>query len=124
MDAWHVEFKKMHKKYYIDYIAFDQFGIAKAVVEIKCRDNAKRQYNTLILSLAKWNMGARYYDTNGLSFLVVARWTDGVFVHQYSPKNGYHITMGGRTDRGDAQDIEPVIHIPISNFTRADKVDF
>jgi hypothetical protein len=31
--------------------------------------------------------------------------------------------MGGRADRGDAQDIEPVVHIHISQFSTLEKHD-
>jgi hypothetical protein len=114
---------KMHMKYYIDFMGFtgqdsppSPTSRAVSVTEIKCRDNSRTQYPTLIMSLAKWNMGTRYHEINGLDFNVAVKWTEGIFRYNYRPDNGYHIAMGGRKDRGDVQDIEPVIHIPVNDF--------
>ena len=114
-DQWKVAFHKMPRSYNIDWLLVDADGMAKAFVELKCRSNPSTQYPTLMLSLHKWMHGKELArEINGV-FLVVVRWTDGLF---YCIPQECEVTfgVGGRTDRGDDQDVEPVVHIPVSCF--------
>lgn len=88
-------------------------GEAKAVVEIKCRNNSRLAYDTYMISQHKYE-GLLSWEGFGLKPILLVSWTDSVgFI---SLPCAHTKSIGGRRDRGDAQDIETVVHIGISNF--------
>ena len=107
--------RKLSMKCFIDFIAFRNKK-AVAVVEVKKRNNNHDTYPTLILSLAKYNRGAEFYRVNGLKFIFAVQFTDGCFFYEYRDDDRFEVELGGRTDRKDTEDIEPVIHIPINRM--------
>ena len=113
--AWKVSLNKMPRAYNIDWMLTNSEGKAKAFVELKSRSNPSTQYPTLLLSLHKWMHGKAMAKEIDGPFLVVVKWTDGLYYHR---QGDCAVTygVGGRTDRGDVQDIEPVVHIPVASF--------
>lgn len=110
--------KKNPKAYPIDWCAYKSSKLT-AWIEIKCRSNAKDKYPTLLLSYHKIVDGINLSATSGASFMLFVRFTDGVFYWR-CPKDvtSYRVDNGGRTDRNDSQDMEPVIHIPMEEFIK------
>jgi hypothetical protein len=86
--------------------------------ELKTRKNASTQYPTLMLSLNKWKHGTELAKTVNVPFIVIAKWTDGIFFLNAS-KTEVEIGIGGRQDRGDNQDIEPVVFMKVTDFKKA-----
>jgi hypothetical protein len=120
--VWKISLVKMHLKHYIDFMAFRD-GKAVAVVEARRRFNLANKYPTFFISLAKWNKGIEYFKTNNLEFCLVICWDDGMQYYKYKDGDDFEIEMGGsqpwnKSWRGDAQDYEPVIHIPMGRFVR------
>ena len=109
--------RKLSMKYFIDFIAFRNKK-AVAVVEVKKRNNNHDTYPTLILSLAKYNRGVEFFKVNGLKFIFAVQFNDGCFFYKYKDGDRFAIELGGRIDRKDAEDIEPVIHIPINRMKK------
>ena len=117
--AFDMILKKMHYKMAIDYMAFDALDIhALAVIEIKRRQVCSTKYQSVILSLAKFNKGIEFYKNNDLSFIFAVKFDDGIFTYEYSPDDFFMIVFGGRKDRNDPQDIEPVVHIPLHRMIK------
>ena len=104
--------KKLSIKYNLDFIGFRN-GKAVAVIEVKKRHNSYSRYPTLILSLAKYNRGVEFYRVNDLKFIFCVQFEDGYFFYEYQNEDRFDVQIGGRTDRNDVEDIEPVMHIPI-----------
>lgn len=107
---------KLPKRYYLDFFAFTpRFGQLIAVLEVKRRHNTHDKYPDVILSLAKYMKGAEYADALNVDFLFVVQFNDGLYIHEGGSLTLQHlqITFGGRTDRNDPEDIEPVVHIPV-----------
>ena len=88
-----------------------------AFLEIKCRKNASGKYPTIILSADKWTYLRQVDEALGVPALFVAKFTDGIRFIRPAKANGMVVEMGGRQDRGDWQDVEPVVHIPIGEMT-------
>jgi len=103
--------------YYIDWV-FLRNQKPVAIAEVKCRTNPREQYPTLMLSLAKWMHGKQLAKELAVPFLVVIKWTDGIFWHEVTDKSLISHGFGGRTDRNDDQDVEPVVYIPINLFRK------
>lgn len=88
-------------------------GLAQSVVEIKCRNVSSAKYETLMLSKGKYYALLDWAD-RGFKAALAVRWTDGIGVCPIPVE--HTLGTGGRTDRGDALDIESVVHIPIDQF--------
>ena len=116
---WEVDFHKLPRAYHVDWMLTKR-GEAKAFAELKCRNNPRSQYPTLMLSMHKWMHGKAMAQEIGGKFLVIVKWSDGIFYHT---QGWCDVTygVGGRKDRGDWQDIEPVVHIPVTDFKQLTK---
>ncbi len=88
----------------------------KALVELKCRSCDFGHYPTIILATGKWLAACTWIDLGYPCYFVVG-FHDGVYVHELATF-GYAIKHSGRTDRNDAADEEPCIHIPNSQWRR------
>lgn len=108
-------FSKLPLGYEIE-CAMELDGKITGWCEFKRRHNDMTKYPTLILSLHKYRQLVTYsYHEDGAMLFV--RWNDKDAVHRIpSGHIKYDIAWGGRTDRGDWQDTEPVVHIPTTEF--------
>lgn len=109
---------RLPRKYALDY--FLQFGVdgsAMAWCEVKRRYNKREDYPTYMISLRKVLEGVGHSEATGHAFLIIVQWDDGIFVANIEDIKGLRVEMGGRADRFDSEDIEPVVHIPNDWFT-------
>jgi len=113
-DLWQTQSTKLPRSYGLDY-TLTRGGRVTAFVEIKCRTIPSWTYDTYMISLAKVLKAKSLGNNVGVPAFLVVRWNDMV---------GYvdlrivalDVQVGGRKDRGDEQDIEPVCMIPIKEF--------
>ena len=87
-----------------------------AVVEIKCRNNAHDKYPTYMISASKWRNAQVLAKDDGIPFILVVRFTDGVYA--IKGNKDHPTAKGGRYDRGDAQDVEECMYIPLEQFKK------
>lgn len=106
-------FSKMPIRYGLDY-AMSRDGKVRAFAEIKCRSSPVSQYDTYMLSLGKLVSAHNLRVATGLDCFLMVRWTDAVGYIKMD--SGFSVAVGGRLDRNDWQDIEPVVHYPIDSF--------
>jgi hypothetical protein len=116
-EVWKSTYVKLPIQYRVDW-ALLRGGVV-AWCECKRRYNNKDKYPTLMLSLNKIIHGMELARATEKPFLVVVEWNDVVGWHKVEKVHG--IGMGGRVDRGDWQDIEPVVHIPVTDFKQLTK---
>jgi hypothetical protein len=110
--AWGCVGKKLPIHYQVDF-ALCVEGEIKAWVEVKCRD---KKYPEMWLSLHKVMAGVSLNKTTSLPFILVYGF--GEEIYWMTVETIPEITMGGRTDRGDWQDIEPMAVFELSKFKR------
>jgi hypothetical protein len=111
---WRCLARKAPKFYQNDYFLVRGDDVV-AVVEIKCRENAHDKYSTYMLSAHKWMHGVAWEGSLKVPFLLVVQFTDGLYYCR--PKECKRLVrIGGRVDRNDRADIEPVVHIPMDEF--------
>ena len=112
------DFRKLPKAYQIDYGVYQKRSNKLIrVVEIKARDVNLKTYPTLILSAHKMHSLIDWY-VRGVDAQLLYKLNDGLFSLEITTDMyQYNITSGGRTDRGDWQDVEPVYHIPKADLT-------
>jgi len=114
--VWNCKFVKLPMSYHVDWALMRGNEIV-AFAELKTRKVPSTQYPTLILSLNKWIKGLDLAASTKTSFIIIAKWTDGVFYFVAKP-DGVTFGHGGRIDRNDSQDMEPVAFIDTKNFIK------
>ena len=107
----------------IDFVMVRPDGKAIGLCECKTRSHAKGDYDTLMIDFDKVEAGLhlckhfRNPETKkSLDWYLLVQFTDGVYYYRYNSEHELTIREGGRTDRGDAKDIEAVVHVPITYF--------
>ena len=118
-DCWNAEFVKLPMAYHVDWAVVRGTEI-KAFAEFKRRQNPKDRYPTFMISLNKWKNGRSLGNEIGVPFLIIVEWNDGLYycdTKAVEPTYGF----GGRTDRGDSQDQEPVVFINTKAFYKVRK---
>lgn len=91
-----------------------------ALAEYKRRRVLQQTYPTIILSVHKFTEIKVMAQMIRSKFLFYVEFDDGLCVAdltEHQPEPGA-VKIGGRTDRGDAADMEPVIEIPIEIFKK------
>lgn len=111
---WNCELYKVSIKYRLDCLAM-RGDAAVAWVELRCRENTKDRYPTLMISLAKVQGAISLANDTKLPALLVVEWTDCIgFVDLAAVE--FTLGFGGRNQMRDWQDKEPVCYIDIKHF--------
>lgn len=115
--------QKLPIRYGVDFMIFRNETPFKWV-EVKCRNNPKDQYPDLMISVAKIVGGINLSEKTGIPFVLVIDWSDCICSLRIYNTDGFKMSWGGRADRNDAQDMEPVFHIPTAHFATNHKKRF
>ena len=110
--AWGCEFAPMPKFYPVDKLIIRDKPRAWAEIK-RCHRNL-RQYPDVWLSLHKTVYGQQMSQVTGLPFLFLVQFDD---CYAYTEIVGkYEVGYAGRKDRGDWQDMEACIEIPVDRW--------
>ena len=107
-------YMKLPISYRLD-VGIVQGGVITAFAEFKCRNIRMDLYDSFFISLSKLMILQDYASRNLVAHLVVG-WTDYMGVFEPRMTDEFGIRPGGRTDRGDPADMEPMAHISIASF--------
>ena len=114
--AWGVTMRKLPRFYTADYIILSNDN-PRAFCEIKNRTYPSSKFSSYRISLNKYIALRVLSIETGLSSLIVVRFSDGhIYYHIVDTENKIPITYGGRTDRNDWQDVEPLAVIEVQSF--------
>ena len=108
-----VDFIKLPMQYKMDF-AITRDGVIIGLVEVKCRKYSKHAFSTYMISMSKL-VAAAGYSSIGIGCILLVQWTDSMGWVKMDGDN-WKVRIGGRKDRNDWQDVEPVTHIPIAEF--------
>lgn len=108
-----VEFRKLPMQYRLDAAVFRD-GNLRGFAEIKRRTHCRGTYSTYLISLSKVIAARGLSQATGLKCLLFVDWTDELGCISFDAP--YELGWGGRTDRNDGQDVEPVAFYPIEAF--------
>jgi len=115
---------KLPASYRLDF-AFHESSTSEQIrlwAEVKRRHNNHDAYQTYMVALGKWLAAVEMNRVTGLKVLFGIQYDDGIFVLTLTEKALLDMrpfitfAMGGRRDRGDSADIEPVVHVPLHYF--------
>lgn len=110
--AWQCTAFKIPISYKLDF-ALSRNGRVQAFAEIKRRSHDRFKYPTAFISYRKVLCAQAFQCP---CFLIVG-WDDQVGYTRLD--NGFsHISIGGRLDRKDAADLEPVAHFNVGEFKK------
>lgn len=71
-----------------------------------------------MVALTKWMNAKAVYDCTGLKFVLAIGTQDGIWIATISEFFVDNLIYGGRTDRGDTQDMEPCVLISVDKFKK------
>ena len=115
--TWPVAAARCPRRYPCDYVLYSRrTGRARALLEIKRRKHALSDYDDLILSASKVVELCTFAEFFNVSAVLVVDF-DGAVAFTILRRGRYALRQGGRTDRGDEQDVEPVCAIPTADFS-------
>ena len=121
-DCWNVVSYKLPMSYKIDYAMYRiDTGTSNSssenlvgFAEVKCRTHKFGTFPTYIISLAKVMEARRLARETDTRSILIVSWTDKIgFLDFFSH---HQIRHGGRADRNDWQDQEPVCHFDLKHF--------
>lgn len=108
---------RLPKFYHVDYAMKEMDSpTLTSWVEVKCRENKRDAYPTLILSVHKVLAGVQLGEATRMPFVLFVEWTDYAGHVTIRDTSRLRVIVGGRYDRNDPQDVEPVFEIPIRKF--------
>lgn len=108
---------KLPRGYRIDFAMCDGEEIT-SWIEVECIENPFKQYPTLAIGITKLMAGLAFEQKTGLPFFLVVHWPDFLGYIRIKSLSEFKILKGGRTDRNDSADVEPMVHIPIQMFKK------
>jgi|TARA_R110000796_G_scaffold26400_3_gene73488 hypothetical protein len=99
--------------YKLDYAMYRNDNLV-GFSEVKCRTNSVQDYKTYIISLSKVMSARRLSSVTSTKSLLIVSWSDAIgWIDFFSD---FKVKQGGRSDRNDWQDQEPVCHFDIKDF--------
>ena len=116
-EIWKCTAEKLPMKYELDYLLLRE-GTGVAWLEIKSRTNPRGAYPTYMISLGKVMAARRLSEASQFPSFLLVQWSDYCGYVRLDSLLDFRVAVGGRTDRGDPDDIEPVALIPIMDFAR------
>lgn len=114
------QLRKAPALFAVDFVAVRD-GKPVAWVEIKNRNYSMEQIKKMggyLISLKKIIAAKQLHEVTGLSLALVVHATDGVYFDLISDFTVRNLTIGGRTDRGDHEDVEPCALLDVTKFRR------
>jgi hypothetical protein len=106
---------KLPIRYGLDFVAVKD-GRTIGFMETKVRTNPVGKYPTYMISAGKFMSADALTRATGLPCRLAVMWADAWGHTKLVMTPEIVVSLGGRRDRGDEQDIEPVHLIPISSF--------
>jgi hypothetical protein len=116
---WEVAAKENPKMYPIDFCFVNDKKEVVGFAEIKTRTHPFGTFQTYILSVHKVADAKSLASATGKSVLLVVQWSCGTIAYLDLDCQPDRVEWGGRSDRGDGQDMEPVNHYTMERFTIA-----
>ena len=112
--------RKLRTKYILDFGVFEKkTNKMVAAVEVRCRNVSPDAYPDIMCNLLKHRAADMFNDLGIPTYFLVRFESGEIYSHKYVLDNGhYEVKLGGRTDRNDWEDIEPILCVPMKEFNK------
>jgi len=118
--CWGIVYHKLPMSYKLDYSIYRNEELV-GWAEVKCRTHNFGAFPTYIISLSKVLEARKLSkETNKKSILLVS-WLDVLAYLDLS--SDFDVKQGGRYDRGDWQDQEPMAHFKLKHFKKIGEIN-
>jgi len=118
--CWGIVYHKLPMSYKLDYSMY-RSELLVGWAEVKCRTHNFGTFPTYIISLAQGLEARRLGKETNTTPILLVSWLDVLaYLDFFSP---FTIKQGGRSDRGDWQDQEPMAHFELKYFKRVGEID-
>jgi hypothetical protein len=114
---WNCELSKLPYAYRLDRTARRNETIV-AFIEVKRRNRTFDEYPDAFLSLQKAMAARDLHLTLNVRCFYAVQFHDCLASADISTIGSRHVRLGGRVDRGDWQDQEPQVRVPMSEFKK------
>lgn len=111
---WNAKAVKLPIRYFLDYGLFRD-GVLVAVVEIKCRTCRSDTFPTAMICATKRVHANQLSLSLNVPCLLVVEYVDCMKYIDFAMQPD-QIKIGGRTDRGDPQDVGIMVHYNIERM--------
>jgi hypothetical protein len=111
--CWNVAYYKLPMSYKIDYAMYRD-DILMGFAEVKCRTHKFGTFPTYIISLGKVMEARKLARETETNSILIVSWTDKIGYMDFF--SHHQIKQGGRSDRNDWQDQEPMCHFDLKHF--------
>jgi hypothetical protein len=116
---WNCDLIKLPTQYRFDYVA-ERDGKVVAFIEIKVRKYSSAKIDEMggyMISLSKIVAAKQFAMAAGIRSILAVSLTDGIYYFPIDKKfTTDDLAIKGRTDRGDWEDVEPCVLIPMNEF--------
>jgi hypothetical protein len=116
---WNVNYIKMPIQYKLDYAITKKTNEVIAFCEVKKRTCSIFDYKTYIISLAKLQAGRQLASLTNTKSILIIGWNDVIGYVDFNVE--FKTIIGGRKDRNDWQDQEPMAEIDILKFKKLNR---
>lgn len=118
--SWVAGVRRLPSYYIPKFVVLDGITV-RAFLQIKCRTHQSDTYDTLLISAHKIHALQQLAQFHGVRGILAVQWIDKLGYVDTKNRAHWKLVWGGRTvDKRDAQDEEPVLHIPVHEFKRID----
>ena len=114
-NKWNVNFSKLPLSYRLDYALYQKNNLV-GFCEVKRRKYRKSDFETYMISLDKVIKAKELADITNTKSVLIVSWID--VMGWIDLNSDFVCREGGRSDRSDWQDIEPICHYQIRDFKR------
>jgi hypothetical protein len=121
---WNCELNKCPIKYNVEWFA-QRGKDYVAFVEFKHRQTLSiDKYPRYMMSLDKWLRAQQLSKEVKVPFIMVITFAEGTYhgVFHHDDVHDTRYMFGGRYDRGDAQDVEPMVLLPLKIFKKIEGI--
>lgn len=112
---------KLPRSYVVDFAAYDAQNQLQCFVEFKRRNCNKNKYPTFFISFRKYLTMCQLAAAAGVKAYIIVEWNDRIEAMEAGPLP-IPIRNGGRDDRDDWQDQEPMVHLRVEYFRPLEEV--
>ena len=114
-EKWDCELSKMPMSYHLDFLAMRD-GKVVAAIETKRRSVRRESYRSIMVSVSKLFAARRFKETMGVDTIFIIHYNDCIAWISLNEKPDA-FGFGGRDDRNDPADQEPVAFFDIPRLT-------
>ena len=111
---WQASYHKLPMSYVLDY-AFVRGQRIVGYMECKRRTNKMNQYPTIFIAQKKVEQAALVEAATGMKTVFAVKWADATGYLMLNDPD--YFAIGGRSDRNDSADQEPMAHFAVSRVT-------